>query len=121
PTFQNPTGTTLAIRVRRGLLDLAERYRVPIVEDDTYREMGLGAAPPPSLYELDDQHALVIHLNSFSKMLAPGLRLGWISAAPPIVEQLALIKQQADPHTQNLTQLVVGQLIENGTFDRHLA
>lgn len=121
PTFQNPTGVTLPLRVRRDMLDLAERYRVPIVEDDTYRELGMGAAPPPSLYELDDQHALVIHLNSFSKMLAPGLRLGWITAAQPIVDQLALIKQQADPHTQNLTQLVVAALIENGTFDRHLA
>ncbi|MGE5244995.1 MAG: PLP-dependent aminotransferase family protein [Betaproteobacteria bacterium] len=120
PTFQNPTGGTLPIRLRRELLELAERYRVPIVEDDTYRELTLGADPPPSLYELDGDGSLVIRVNSFSKMLAPGLRLGWISAARPIVDQLALIKQQVDPHTQNLSQLVVAELIEEGVLDRHL-
>jgi len=121
PTHQNPTGITLPMRTRRELLDLAARYRVPIVEDDTYRELGLESAPPPSLFKLDDARNIVIRLNSFSKMLAPGLRLGWISAVGPIIEQLALIKQQIDPHTQNLVQLVVSDLVESGVFDRHLA
>jgi DNA-binding transcriptional MocR family regulator len=122
PTHHNPTGITLSIRTRRELLDLAARYRVPIVEDDTYRELALtGTAPPPSLFTLDDAHTLVIRLNTFSKMLAPGLRLGWITAVRPIVDQLALIKQQVDPHTQNLSQLVVCQLVEQGVFDRHLS
>jgi len=116
PTHQNPTGTTLPIRIRREIIELAERYRVPIIEDDTYRELSLGAPPPPSLYELDEVGTVVIRLNSFAKMLAPGLRLGWISAVPAIVEQLALIKQRVDPHTQNLSQLAVGELIETGAF-----
>jgi 2-aminoadipate transaminase len=120
PTHQNPTGVTLPIRIRRELLDLAARYRVPIVEDDTYRELGLESPPPPSLFKLDEARSVVIRINSFSKMLAPGLRLGWISAVNPIVEQLALIKQQIDPHTQNLAQLVVCELVESGVFDRHL-
>jgi len=121
PTHHNPTGVTLSIRQRRELLELAERYRVPIVEDDTYRELTLGAPPPPSLYELDEVHTIVIHVNSFAKMLAPGLRLGWITAVPSIVEHLALIKQRVDPHTQNLAQLVVADLIGSGVFDRHIA
>ncbi len=121
PTHQNPTGITLPIRVRRELLDLAERYRVPIIEDDTYRELTLGAAPPPSLYELDDTHTIVIRLNTFSKMLAPGLRLGWISAVRPIVEQLAILKQRIDPSPQSLSQLVVAELLDTGVFDRHVA
>jgi len=122
PTHQNPTGVTMPIRARRELLELAARYRVPIVEDDTYRELALtGAPPPPSLFTLDEGHAVVIRINSFSKMLAPGLRLGWISAVRPIVDQLALIKQIVDPHTQNLAQLVVSVLIEDGTLDAHLA
>jgi DNA-binding transcriptional MocR family regulator len=121
PTHHNPTGLTLAIRLRRELLELAERYRVPIIEDDTYRELTLSTPPPPSLYELDEMHAIVIHLNSFAKMLAPGLRLGWIAAVPAIVEQLALIKQRVDPHTQNLSQMAVTELIETGAFDRHVA
>ena len=120
PTHQNPTGVTLSIRTRRELLELAARYRVPIVEDDTYRELSLAAPPPPSLFKLDDAHRVVIRVNSFSKMLAPGLRLGWISAVRSIVDQLALIKQQVDPHTQNLSQLVVCELIARGVFDRHV-
>ena len=119
PTFQNPTGWTMPIRLRRDLLALAGRMRVPIIEDDTYRELRLGAEPPQSLQALDGQ-SLVIHLSTFSKMLAPGLRLGWLSAAEPIVEQLALIKQRADPHTPNLVQSVIADLIEDGTFDAHL-
>jgi len=120
PTHQNPTGATMTLRARRELLELAERYRVPIVEDDTYRELSLSAAPPPSLYTLDEMHTIVIHLNTFSKMLAPGLRLGWIAAVPPIIEQLSLIKQRVDLHPQNLSQLAVAELLENGVFDRHL-
>jgi DNA-binding transcriptional MocR family regulator len=122
PTHQNPTGATMPIRARRELLELAARYRVPIVEDDTYRDLALtGPAPPPSLFALDGSHTVVIRINSFSKMLAPGLRLGWISAVRPIVDQLALIKQQVDPHTQNLSQLVLCELVEQGVLDRHLA
>jgi DNA-binding transcriptional MocR family regulator len=121
PTHQNPTGVTMPIRARRELLELAARYRVPIVEDDTYRELTLTVAPPPSLFTLDEEHTVVIRISSFSKMLAPGLRLGWISAVRPIVDQLALIKQVVDPHTQNLAQLVVCALLEDGTFDAHLA
>jgi DNA-binding transcriptional MocR family regulator len=119
PTFQNPTGVSLPIRTRREVLKLAERYRVPIVEDGTYRELYFNEAPPPSLRELDGQN-LVIHLNSFSKVLAPGLRLGWLSAAPSIVDQIALIKQRLDPHTQNLVQFAMARLIREGSFDAHL-
>lgn len=119
PSFQNPTGITMPIRTRRELLELAGRYRVPIVEDGTYRELYFREPPPPGLHELDT-HNLVIHLNSFSKVLAPGLRLGWLSAAPSIVEQIALIKGRLDPHPQNLGQLVLAQLLRDGSFDRHL-
>jgi DNA-binding transcriptional MocR family regulator len=121
PTFQNPTGVTLPVRTRREMIQLATRYRVPIVEDETYCELSLGSAqPPPSLYQLDEDGTVVIRVNSFSKVLAPGLRLGWVGAARPIIEQLALMKQQVDPGTQNLVQLVVSRLLENGMFDRHL-
>ncbi len=119
PTFQNPTGVTMPIRARRELLKLAERYRVPIVEDATYRELYFNEVPPPSLRELDAQ-SIVIYLNSFSKVLAPGLRLGWLSAAPSIVEQIAIIKQRLDPHTQNLVQFALARLIRDGSFDSHL-
>ena len=110
---------TLPIRARRELLRLAGRYRVPIVEDATYHELYFTEAPPPSLRELD-AHDIVIYLNSFSKVLAPGLRLGWLSAAPSIVDQIAIIKQRLDPHTQNLVQFAMARLIRDGSFDNHL-
>ena len=119
PSFENPTGVTLPIRARRELLRLAGRYRVPIVEDAAYHELYFNEAPPPSLRELD-AHDIVIYLNSFSKVLAPGLRLGWLSAAPSIVDQIAIIKQRLDPHTQNLVQLAMARLIRDGSFDNHL-
>ncbi|HEY2431791.1 MAG TPA: PLP-dependent aminotransferase family protein [Vicinamibacterales bacterium] len=119
PTFHNPTGTTLPIRTRREVISLAQRYRVPIVEDATYRDLYFTDAPPSSLRELDE-HNLVIYLNSFSKVMAPGLRLGWIAAAPSIVDQIAIIKQRLDPHTPNLVQLAIARLMRQGTFDDHL-
>lgn len=119
PTFQNPSGVTMPIRTRRELLKLAGRYRTPIVEDATYGELYFNTPPPPSLRELDEQN-IVIHLNSFSKVMAPGLRLGWLSATPAIVDQMAMIKQRLDPHTQNLVQFAVAALVEDGSFDRHL-
>jgi DNA-binding transcriptional MocR family regulator len=63
PTHQNPTGTTLPIRARRELLELAERYRVPIIEDDTYRELTLSTPPPPSLYRTRRMNTVVIHFE----------------------------------------------------------
>jgi 2-aminoadipate transaminase len=119
PTFQNPTGITMPIRLRRELLKLAGRYRVPIVEDGTYGDLYFNEAPPPSLHELDTQN-LVIHLNSFSKVMAPGLRLGWLSAAPSTADQIAIIKQRLDPHTQNLVQFAMARLLREGSFDAHL-
>jgi DNA-binding transcriptional MocR family regulator len=110
----------MSMQVRQGLLRLAARFRVPIVEDDTYRELYLSSSPPPSLMSMDHQ-SLVIHIGTFSKMLAPALRLGWMTAAEPIIEQLALIKQRADPHTHSLGQLVVADLIDTGKLDAHLA
>jgi DNA-binding transcriptional MocR family regulator len=119
PTFQNPTGLSMPIRTRRELLKLAERYRVPIVEDATYRDLYFHDAPPPSLREIDTTN-IVIYLSSFSKVLAPGLRLGWLSAAPSIVDQIAIIKQRMDPHTQNLGQFAMARLMMDGSFETHL-
>jgi DNA-binding transcriptional MocR family regulator len=121
PTFQNPTGKVFSLRERRELLRLAVRYRIPIIEDDPYRETYLdGVPPPPTLYELDE-HNIVIHHSTFSKLLAPGLRLGWLAASEYVVDQLALIKQRENLFTEGLSQLVVAEFLRSGLFDEHLA
>ncbi len=119
PTFQNPTGRTLALRERRDLLKLAARYRLPVIEDDAYRELWYEGPPPQSLRELDE-HNVVIYLSTFSKALAPGLRIGWIAASESIVEQLAEIKVTLDHFTEGLGQLVVAEMLRSGLFDEHL-
>ena len=120
PTFQNPTGVTLDERTRRGLLELAARHRIPVVEDDPYRELGFAGPAPRTLAALDAGD-LVIHIGTFAKTLAGGLRLGWLAAAPAIVDHLAQIKGTTDVATNGLTQLVVAEMLISGVYDEHLA
>jgi DNA-binding transcriptional MocR family regulator len=118
-TFQNPTGLSWPLPLRRDLLDLTTRYRLPVVEDEPYRELSFGLAPPPSLFALDGGRS-IIHLGTFSKTLAGGLRLGWVAANEAIVEQLGLVKLRTDISTASLTQLVIAELLTSGRFDGHI-
>jgi DNA-binding transcriptional MocR family regulator len=120
PSFNNPTGRTLDVHERRDLLDLAVRYRMPIVEDDLYRDTWFDSPPPPSLRQLD-QHQLVIQVNTFSKTIAGGMRLGWMVAAESIVDQLALAKQRVDVASPSLEQLLIAEFLATGGYDQHLA
>lgn len=120
PTFQNPTGRSLSLKERRELLDLTSRYRVPLVEDDPCRDTSLGGPVPPSLFQLDAANNTVISLGSFSKSLAPGLRLGWVLASEYIVEQLASIKERQILFTGGLNQMILAEFLENGTYEDHL-
>ncbi len=119
PTYHNPTGRTMDEEQRTRLLGLAARYRVPIIEDDVYSRTRLQGSAPPSLYHMD-KHRVVIYLSTFSKVLAPGLRLGWIAAPPHMVKQLSLIKMRSNLFTEGLQQLALAELLENGVFDEHL-
>jgi DNA-binding transcriptional MocR family regulator len=119
PTYHNPTARTMDEEQRAKLLWLAARYRVPIIEDDVYSRTRLQGAAPASLYRMD-KHNVVIYLSTFSKVLAPGLRLGWIAAPPHMVKQLSLIKMRANLFTEGLLQLTLAELLENGTFEDHL-
>jgi DNA-binding transcriptional MocR family regulator len=120
PTYHNPTARTMDEEQRAKLLGLAARYRVPIIEDDVYSRTRLQGSVPPSLYRMD-RHNVVIYLSTFSKVLAPGLRLGWIAAPPHMVKQLSLIKMRANLFTEGLLQLTLAELLENGVFDDHIA
>ena len=120
PTFQNPTGRVMPLKTRLGLLDLAQRYQVPVIEDDVYSRTFFGTqAPPESLYKLDT-HSLVITMSTFSKMLAPGLRIGWLVAPLYMVKQLSLIKMRTNLFTGGFDQMVIADLIRSGEMDRHL-
>jgi 2-aminoadipate transaminase len=119
PTFQNPSGRTMAPRRRLRLLELARRHRVPIVEDDPYGELYYTSQAPSPLLALD-QDGYVIYLSTFSKILFPGLRLGWVAAPRPVVERLSQIKQLADLHCSTLIQGAVHEFCQRGALDKHL-
>ena len=121
PNFQNPTGLTLDLARRQALVERCAELRVPIVEDDPYGELLYSGSPQPSLLGLGRQAgATVIRLGTFSKVLAPGLRLGYIVAPRPIIAKLVQIKQATDLHTATLTQMAVYETIKNGFLDTHL-
>jgi DNA-binding transcriptional MocR family regulator len=119
PTFHNPSGCTMAPKRRLQLLELARRHRLPIVEDDPYGELYYTSPAPSPLLALD-QNGYVIYLSTFSKILFPGLRLGWVAAPRPVVERLSQIKQLADLHCSTLIQGVAHEFCQRGALDEHL-
>jgi len=120
PTFQNPSGMTQDLERRLGLLAVAARHGIPVVEDDPYGPLYFEEPPPPTLKALD-QRGSVIYLSSFSKIMFPGLRLGWIAAPRPVIERLARIKQRTDLYGNTLAQWATAAFIEAGHLDEHLA
>lgn len=120
PTFQNPSGRVMSHERRQALLSLAQRYQVPILEDDPYGELYYGDPPPPPVKSLD-QHGYVIYLSTFSKLLFPGIRMGWLVAPRPMVDRLASVKQYVDLHSNTLAQWALAEFIEQGWLDEHLA
>jgi 2-aminoadipate transaminase len=119
PNFQNPTGRTMSLERRRQLVEVAGHYGVPIVEDDPYGELRYEGEPVPSLKSLDTT-GCVIYLGTFSKILAPGLRLGWAVAAPEAMEALLHGKQPSDLHTGMAQQMATYEVIKNGYLEHHV-
>src|SRR2546428_79041 len=120
PSAHNPTGLTLLPETGRRLLEVAVRHHVPIVEDGFDGSLYYGARPAVPL-KAADVHGVVIYIGTFSKILFPGLRLGWIVGAPPILERLQAAKQLADLHTSALIQAAVHRFCERRLLDRHAA
>jgi DNA-binding transcriptional MocR family regulator len=120
PTFQNPSGVVMSLERRRKLLELAYRFQVPVLEDDPYCDLRYEGEPLPSLKALDE-HGHVIYLSSFSKVLFPGLRIGWLAAPRPAARQLALAKQAADLHSSTAGQFVLDRFVRAGHYARHIA
>ncbi len=118
PNFQNPTGRRMPIERRRALIEVARERRVLIVEDDPYGELSYGGEQLPSLLSLNPDG--VVRLGSFSKVLAPGMRLGYLIAPPELVRKLAQAKQAADLHTPSFTQRVAYESVRTGLLDTHI-
>ncbi|MCI2807858.1 aminotransferase-like domain-containing protein [Eoetvoesiella caeni] len=121
PNFQNPTGTTLNLERRKALVARCAQAGVPIIEDDPYGDLRYAGQALPGLLGLGRAAgATVIRLGSFSKVLAPGLRLGYIVAPQPIIAKLVQIKQATDLHTATLTQMAVYEAVNGGFLETHL-
>jgi len=119
PTFQNPTGATLSLARRHELLDVAARFGVPVVEDDSYGELRYEGEALPPLKALDEE-GVVVYLSSFSKTLSPGLRLGFVAAPGPLQEKLLFAKQSADLHTTVLSQRIAHEFLRRDLLDPHI-
>lgn len=119
PNFQNPTGTVMSESRRQLLMEVCSRERIPVVEDDVYRELWLDTPLPPSLKSRDDQ-GLVLHVGSVSKTLSPGLRIGWIAGPETVIERLSDLKMQADYGSSSLAQAAVAQWMKQGHSEWHV-
>lgn len=120
PTFQNPTGVVMSPERRRRLLLLARRYQIPIVEDDPYGEIYFGEKEPAPLKALDTR-GNVLYLSTYSKILAPGLRVAWLAAPEQMIERLSLHKQVFDLNTNAIGQWIVSEMIKQNLLDEHLS
>ncbi|APR86996.1 Transcriptional regulator, GntR family protein [Minicystis rosea] len=118
--FHNPKGTTLSLERRRRLVRLAQTHRIPILEDNPYGELRFRGEAPPPLAALDDE-GVVMHLGTFSKTLAPGMRLGWMVGPRELVRAATIAKQAADLHTGTLAQRAAARLLKTFDYDGHLA
>lgn len=121
PSFQNPTGATLPLERRERLLELSQRYGFTVVADEVYQMLRYTQTPPPPLAKWAQSHS-VISLGSFSKILAPGLRLGWIQAAPKVLQRFAQAGYPASGGGLNpFTSAIVCSALELGLQTQHLA
>ncbi len=129
PTFGNPSGAMLSLARRKRVLELAAKYKVLVVEDDPYGELYFGQSvedrPPPSMLALSDQvpgsREWIAYCGSFSKVLSPGLRVGWMIAQPQLLANAVMCKQFSDAHTSNLTQAIAAQYLSLNRMDAALA
>ena len=121
PNFHNPMGVTLPAQRRQELVERCAAANIPIVEDDPYGELRYSGAHQPSLFSLGRKAgATVIRLGSFSKVLAPGLRLGYIVAPVEIINKLVQVKQATDLHSSSITQMAVYEVVKDGFLTQHL-
>ncbi|TAG32607.1 MAG: PLP-dependent aminotransferase family protein [Polaromonas sp.] len=125
PTFGNPSGALLSLDRRKKVLELAVKYNTLVVEDDPYGDLYFGDAPPPSLLALSDSvpgsRELIAYCGSMSKVLSPGLRVGWMIAQPALLANAVMCKQFSDAHTSTFAQATAAQYLKAGRMPATLA
>lgn len=120
PSFHNPTGALMPLTQRQKLLSFCQEARLPIIEDDVYRDLWLDECPPPTLKAMDTGN-LVLYISSLSKTIGPGLRLGWIVGPEPIIRRLADLKMQHDYGSSTLSQWVAAEWLRQDLESQHLS
>lgn len=118
PNFHNPAGVTLSEERRYRLVEIAGKYGVPIVEDDPYGELRFEGRDLVPIIVLHKEN--VIYLSTFSKTLAPGIRIGWVTAPGRVIDRLIMAKQAADLHTSTFVQMVANDICQRGILKRHV-
>ena len=119
PTFQNPSGRTLSAQRRKQVADLANTYHMIVAEDDPYRDLRYRGNPIPAIKYFDTD-GWVVFLGSFSKIISPGLRVGYIAGDPEIIRKCTVGKQSTDVHTANLNQAIVDQFLRRNLLPEHI-
>jgi 2-aminoadipate transaminase len=117
PTFQNPTGITISIERRKKIIELSKQYNVPIIEDDPYGELHFPGNETGPMFAMDDQ---IIYLGTFSKTLAPSLRMGWMVMPEPLIPALVNSKEGVDIQSDRVLQRAIVSTIADGWLDQHL-
>lgn len=117
--FQNPSGKTWTLERRKGLIELANKYDVMILEDNPYGELRFEGEIQPSLRSLDTENR-VIFMGTFSKIFSPGIRIGWFNAAPKVLEKFNMVKQGADLQTSTTTQMILSQFLDDNDLEAHI-
>ena len=125
PTFGNPSGAMLSLERRKAVLEMAVKHNTLIVEDDPYGDLYFGDAPPPSLLNLSasvpGSRELLVHCGSLSKVLSPGLRVGWMIAPAELLGKATMCKQFSDAHTSTFAQATAAQYLKAGRMPATLA
>ncbi len=125
PTFGNPSGAMLSLERRKAVLEMAVKHNTLIVEDDPYGDLYFGDAPPPSLLNLSatvpGSRELLVHCGSLSKVLSPGLRVGWMIAPAELLAKATMCKQFSDAHTSTFAQATAAQYLKAGRMPATLA
>ncbi len=119
PTFQNPSGVTMSLERRKQILEIARDYDLLILEDDPYSELRYSGRPVPSIKSLD-KDGIVLYTSTFSKILSPGFRLGWVIAGEEIIKKMVIAKQGADLCTNTFVQWIAEEYLRSGLIDKQI-